>query len=242
MRQDSDKRHRRMRDSDGVHDADPYSFQVAHRRLAWLLRISGVINGVLAFAVVALCAAIAQIMPLKEVRVALVKSSPADDRMYSVEPLEQNTQGFDLLMEAAARRYVRSILEIDETTQKLRWDEARSFSEAEFWNGWIGAHTQRVADAIGDGLQREVVVETTHRLEQRQDEWLIAVDFRQIDRFAGEQVGETSLRAYVRLVTLPLRIKASERFTNPLGITVLDIAVKQRGGQETANSEGGAQL
>ena len=218
-----------------IERADPYSFQVAHRRLAWVFRASVVVNVCLAFIVVSLSATITTLVPLRETRIALIKADPADDRLYQVKPVMQYTDGFRLAMESAARNFVRSLLEIDVTTQKVRWDHARQLSEAKFWNGWLDSHAGRVNDAIKDGLTRQIFIETSDQLEQRQHEWLIAVDFSQTDRFYDEISEEKSLRAYVRLVTRPQRVSEEQRFENPLGITVLDVTVKHRGpvAQET---------
>ena len=215
---------------DAVRAADPYSFRVSHRRLAWLCRLSVMINVCLAFAVVSMAGAVSALMPLKEIRVALLKVAPGDDRVFEVQPLEQSTQGFDLVMEAAARRFVKNILEIDEATQTARFNEASSMAEADFWTGWLADHTDRITTALDDGLEREIIVETAYRMEQRPDEWLIAVDFQQIDRFGGEPAEEKALRAYLNMTVRPQQVRAADLFDNPLGVIVLDMTVKTRAG------------
>ena len=214
---------------DAIRTADPYSFAVSHRRLAWLFRLSVMTNVCLAFVAVSMAGAISAMMPLKEVRVALLKTAPDDDRVFEVQPLAQSTDGFDLVMEAAARRFVKSTLEIDDTTQKARFDEAASMVEEGFWNDWLADHTDRIMAALDDGLKREIIVETTHRMEQRPEEWLVAVDFRQIDRFGDESSEERHLRAYLRMTVRPQQVRAANLFDNPLGVIVLDMTVKQRG-------------
>ena len=214
---------------DAIRDADPYSFAVSHRRLAWLLRLSVMTNVCLVFVSVSMAGAITAMMPLKEIRVALLKTAPDDDRVFEVMPLEQSTEGFDLVMEAAARRFVKNILEIDEATQTLRFNEASAMVEEDFWNGWLADHTDRIMAALDDGLEREIIVETTHRMEQRPEEWLVAVDFRQIDRFAGEISEERQLRAYLSMTVRPQQVRAANLFDNPLGVIILDMTVKERG-------------
>ena len=67
-------------------------------------------------------------------------------------------------------------------------------------------------------------------MEQRPDEWLIAVDFRQIDRFGGEPAEEKALRAYLNMTVRPQQVRAADLFDNPLGVIVLDMTVKTRAG------------
>ena len=209
--------------------ADPFAFAVAHRRLAWLLRMSVVTNVVLVVAFGTAMAGYSTLLPLKEVRVALLRTADDEDRIYRIEPMEQNVQSFDILMESSARRFVKLLLEIDDTTQKARFDEAFLMMDPDFRRQWLGIHEDRIKEALRDGLKREIAVETTHRLDQRVGEWLVTVDFRQVDRLKGEETGDAPLRAYIRLTTRPRRVSRAELYMNPLGITVLDLTIKQRG-------------
>lgn len=219
---------------DAIRQADPYSFAVAHRRLAWMLRLSVMTNVCLVFVAVSMASAISTMMPLKEIRVALLKTAPSDDRVFEVQPLEQSTPGFDLVMEAAARRFVKSTLEIDETTQNMRFEDVQAMVEEGFWTNWLAEHRDRIIAALDDGLKREIIIETTHRMEQRPEQWLVAVDFRQIDRFDGEVSEEKHLRAYLSMTVRPQQVRAANLFDNPLGVIVLDMTVKERG---SANKE-----
>ena len=211
------------------HTADPYSFQIAHRRLAWAFRTSVVTNICLAFICVSLSATVSALLPLQDTRIALIKADPADDRIFAVEQVSSDTDGLRLALESAARHYVRALLEIDNATQKSRWDHARLYSSADFWNAWLDDHTDRVTDALADGLVRAIEIETSNQLEQRDNEWLVAVDFRQVDRYGADAPDERSLRAYVQMQTNTQRVPAPRRFDNPLGITVLNVTVKHRG-------------
>ncbi len=218
-----DKKH------DNYRDADPFAFAISHRRLAWLLRLSVIMNVVLMIAFSASITGYSALFPLKEVRVALVRTAEDDDRIYFIEPMEQGVAGFDILMEAAARRFVNNVLEIDNATQKARFDEALKLMDGAFRKRWLGEHQDRIQDALDDGLFREIIVETTHRQNQRAAEWLITVDFRQIDTIDGKVISDNPRRAYVRMTTRPQRASTQDRYLNPLGITILDLTVKQRG-------------
>lgn len=219
-----------MADHDVIRQADPHGFAVAHRRLAWMLRLSVMTNVCLVFVSVSMAGAISAMMPLKEIRVALLKTAPDDDRVFEVQPLAQSTPGFDLVMEAAARRFVKSTLEIDETTQNMRFEDVQAMVEESFWMDWLAEHRERIIAALDDGLKREIIIETTHRMEQRPEQWLVAVDFRQIDRFDSEISDEKHLRAYLSMTVRPQQVQAADLFDNPLGVIVLDMTVKERGG------------
>ena len=209
--------------------ADPFAFAIMHRRLAWLLRVSVATNVVMVAAFGIAMSSYSTLLPLKEVRVALLRTAEDEDRVFRIEPMEQDVQSFDILMESSARRFVKLLLEIDDATQKARFDEAFLLMDAEFRRRWLGIHEDRIRQALGDGLEREITIETTHRLDQRVGEWLVTVDFRQTDRVKGEVVGDAPLRAYIRLTTRPTRVSRAELYMNPLGITVLDMTVKARG-------------
>lgn len=215
-------------DHSALRAADPFAFTVAHRRLAWLLRLSVVINVLLAFAFITSMTGFAALLPLKEVRVALLRTAADDDRIYHIEPMEQDTEGFDLLMEASARRFVKLLLEIDDATQTARLDEAFLLMDDSFRNNWLDIHTDRITEALDDGLQREIIIETTHQMEQRPDEWLVAVDFQQIDKVKAEISDRRPLRAYLRLTVVPQRVSTADLYDNPLGITVMDMVIKSR--------------
>ena len=209
--------------------ADPFAFAIMHRRLAWLLRLSVATNIVMVAAFGIAMSGYSALLPLKEVRVALLRTAADEDRIFRIEPMEQDVRSFDILMESSARRFVKLLLEIDDVTQKARFDEAFLLMDPAFRRRWLGIHEDRIKAALGDGLERGIAVETTHRLDQRVGEWLVTVDFRQTDRLKGEVVGESPLRAYIRMTTRPARVSRAELYMNPLGITVLDMTVKARG-------------
>ena len=214
---------------DAFRSADPFAFAIAHRRLAWMLRLSVATNVVMVAAFGIAMSGYSALLPLKEIRVALLRTAADEDRLFRIEPLEQDVQSFDILMESSARRFVKLLLEIDDTTQKARFDEAFLLMDPGFRRHWLGEHEDRIKKALGDGLKREIAVESTHRLDQRVGEWLVTVDFRQIDRLKGEETGNEPLRAYIRITTRPNRVNRAELYMNPLGITVLDMTVKARG-------------
>lgn len=213
-----------------VADADPYGFAVSHRRLAWLLRLSVVVNVGLLASVVVQANAIGALVPLKTTEVALVRGFEPDDKLYQIEPISEDVQGFDLLLESMARRYVRLVLEIDPVTEGERRAEAARMSDGGFWRGFRRDRidTKERSDALADGMVRHIVVDDATRLVSFDDDYKLAVDFTQIDERRGQEVGRKALRAYLSMTTRPQSVTAEDRFSNPLGITVLQFVLKER--------------
>jgi type IV secretion system protein VirB8 len=225
------KRWEQIAPFDDVAAADPYSFQVAHRRLAWMLRQSVAINIVLGVCLVASLAAWSELVPLRKVEIALLRAEPGDNRLYRVEPITNQVGGFDLLMEQQARRYVRLLLEIDEVTQAERFAEAFRMTDATFYEKFKSERFKSIDKAISEGLTRSITVESVDRIDTVGKNYKYAVDFVQTDRRKGEEVERRKLRAYLNMTTRPNTVREADRFQNPLGITVLDLVLKERANQ-----------
>ncbi len=211
--------------------ADPYGFAVLHRRMAWLLRISAGTNIVLGACLVISLSAWSALLPLKETEVALVRTDPDDNRIYRIEPATALTvQGFDLLMESMARRYVRLLLEIDTITQTERFREAFRMTDNGFYERFQKERIEsgQVQDAINSGLTRSITVESVDFIANTHGTYKYAVDFIQTDMRGGEQVARRKVRAYLNMTTRPQTVQGTERFENPLGVTVTDLVLKER--------------
>lgn len=210
--------------------ADPYGFEVAHRRLAWMLRLSVATNiGLLVLAVV-LVNTVSSMMPLKRTEVALVRSFGPEDRLYRIEPVSEDVDGFELLLESQARRWVRLVLEIDSVTQEERHREASFMTDRRLWRRLRTEHldTQEVAQALQDGLVRTITPETTTHIEGVNADLKVVVDFTRTDTMGGVVVATRPLRAYLAMETRPRSVRPEDRYTNPLGITVTDFVLKER--------------
>ncbi|WP_341702089.1 VirB8/TrbF family protein [Ferrovibrio sp.] len=208
--------------------ADPYSFQVGHRRMAWLLRISAGLNISLGVVVVVLCMAISTLLPLKTTEIALLRTDPSDNRVYRIEPITRNVPGFDLLMESMARRYVRELLAIDSVSQTERFRWAFRMTDLDFYKRFSAERFKPVEDALKSGLNRSITVESVDRIASAAGVYKFAVDFVQTDERKGEVVEKRKLRAYLNITTRPQRVREPDKYDNPLGITVLDLVLKER--------------
>ena len=211
--------------------ADPYSFAVAHRRLAWMMRISFGTNIVLGACLMVSLSAWSALLPLKTTEIALVRADPNDNRIYRIEPATAlSVQGFDLLMESMARRYVRNLLEIDTITQTERFREAFRMTDTRFYKRFKKERidTNEVQNAINSGLTRSITVESVDFIENTHGTYKYAVDFVQTDVRRGELVERLKVRAYLNMTTRPQSVTGPDRFENPLGITVIDLVLKER--------------
>ena len=209
---------------------DPYRFQSSHRRLAWMLRLSAGMNIAMMIALGLSLSAFMSLLPLKEVRVALLRADPADNRIYRVDAIEQDVPGFELLLEQMSRRYVRNMLEIDSVTQKTRFDEAFVMTERAFYERFRKERieTSAIQDAIDSGLTRSITVESVSLVDTFQDTWQYSVDFIQTDKRKGDVIETKKLRAFLKITTRPHEATEKEKYENPLGIRVLDMVLKER--------------
>lgn len=217
-------------DHSAVSRADPYSFQVAHRRLAWMLRLSAGTNIVLASALTVSLAAFSALFPLTKTEIALVRQYEKDDRLIRIEPIQENVPGFTVMMEHMARRYVRLIVEIDKATQDERLRQAFVYSDRSVYLQFKADRidTGDLQKALDSGLVRSVNIESSEQLPSfgKAQKW--AVDFVQRDERAGKLVEERRIRALLVLTTRADTVKPEDRFENPLGITVTDFVLKER--------------
>ena len=214
-----------------VLEADPFAFQAAHRRLAWMLRLSAGTNIVLGAAVTVLVSMFSVMLPLKETEIALIRTDPADDRIYRVEPITRQTEGFDLLMESMARRYVQLVLAIDPVTSTERYREASRMTDRALSERLRKERieTDEVRDAIASGLTREIRVESVDGITSFGRDYKFAVDFTQVDTRGAETVQRKKLRAYLSMTTRPAQVKEEDKYMNPLGVVVTAMTLKERG-------------
>jgi len=216
-----------------MREADPYSFQVAHRRLAWMFRTSVGINIALAASLVVAVNAIAEIAPLiGQTNLALLRADPNDNRTYRVEPITKEVDGFDLAMEDKAMWYVRNILAIDSVTQEERMEQVRRMTEKRFWKRFEAKRlkTGVIKQALESSLNRSITIESINRVDSVDDTHKFAVDFVQTDERHGQLVEEKRPRAYLSMTTMPQeKVPEEDKYENAFGFFVLDLTVKKRG-------------
>ncbi|NVK20553.1 MAG: hypothetical protein HWE30_17815 [Methylocystaceae bacterium] len=226
-------------DHSPVQEKDPYRWEVAHRRLAWMVRICVVLIVVLACTTVAAIEAIVSIAESYQPKIALLRVDPKDDKLYRVEPIHEDVEGFDMLMEAKARRYVRLMLERDNITQTERFKEAFRMTDTRYYEKFKKEQIDsgEIREFLNAGGIRSITVESLNAVENDKGVYKYAVDYTRTDLYNGKpridpKTGEPEkpllARAYLEMTTRPHEVKEIDKYENPLGITVLDMSLKKR--------------
>lgn len=215
---------------------DPYSFQASHRRMAWMLRLAVGMCIVQGAGNIVFVQTISELVPLKTIEFAFIRTYDGDDRTYSAEPVSKDLPGFDLFMEARASRFVKILLEIDKVTQEERMREASQMSDEEYWKKFRRERIDsgEISKAIERGIDREIMIETVTIIPTltNENEFKFAVDYKQTDRRNGVVIdgNPKELRAFLSMVTRPQKnLPLSEKYTNPFGAYVTDLVLRNRG-------------
>lgn len=214
-----------------VNQADPFSYQATHKKMVWLLRLTSACLIVSALANIGLSQIIFNMMPLKEVRVALIRADPDSDKIYSVEPITELVEGFALFLEKKSREYVKAILTIDSVGQNARFRQVKLYSDQRFFNQWLDRQSDTIEEAIKDGLNRSIIIETANRVDAYNNIYQYSVDFIRIDQIHDEEPVKRPLRAYLEVTTRPQNVSGPQALENPHGLVVLGMVVKERTAQ-----------
>ncbi|SFP08945.1 VirB8 protein [Cohaesibacter marisflavi] len=207
--------------------ADPFAFKTAARRNAFFLRFFVVYSTAATLAIIVLVSTISELFPLKTTEFALLRVDPNDDRIYSVEPVSVKVPGYELMVEKIARRYVRDILAIDDVTQNERFNRVRRYSDSDFFNAYLKANKDLISRALGDGLNRSITVVGANKIVRYDDIYQFVVEFIQTDKIGRDKPKKRHLRAYLELEPRQQDVQEVDKFENPLGIRVLNMAVKE---------------
>ena len=217
-------------DHSAVRAVDPFDFQVAHKRLVMCFRISAMLNVAMGMAVCALVAALLAMMPLKEIRPALIMADSRDNMVYSVAPISPETNGFDLVLETLVRGFVVNALSIDPLSSDFRAAKAsavmsdvyqKKYLKTFVSNGWL-------QDVMDSGLIRSIIIESTNHIDNPSaSDHLLSVDYIQTDTRDNVELERKRMRAFLKLAQRPQIVKKSEIYNNPLGIFVLDMTIKE---------------
>ena len=218
---------------DHLRDHNPFTFEVAHRRLAWCFRLSAMINVALVLVLIILGAAFASVFPLKEVRFVFLREEVDTNKVIRVEPVSKNVAGYDILLESKAREFVELVLPIDELTETERYQKAFRMASGDFYDKFKRDRLDSgfLAQAKKDRLNRSIRIEAVdvRRNPANNETHLVSVDIMQIDRFGNAEASrQRPLRIFLEMTALPQSVPEQELYTNPLGIVVLNMTTKER--------------
>ena len=209
---------------------DPYAWQVAHRRLAWLTRLLIVLVVVMGAGLVTALEVITRLAAEFEPQLALVRMHEKDDRLIFIEPIRENVPGFEVLLRQKARRYVRLMLEIDRVTQTERFREGFRMTDDDYYRRFrkTRIESDAVQDILNAGITRSITVESVERLESSGPYHKFVVDFIQTDMQGATEIERKELRAYLTMTTRGREAAPVDEIENPLGIMVLDMVLKEK--------------
>jgi hypothetical protein len=217
-------------DHSSVRENDPYAYQASHIRIAWMFRISVALNIILGLGIAASYEAITALVEAYKPKVALLRVDPKENKLYRVEPINEDVEGFEILLEQKAKRYVRLMLEVDSVTQDTRFREAFRMTDRHFYNRFRKERieTNEIGKMISDGITRSITVETVSRIDRNGKVHKFAVDFIQTDHFRKSPPKIKQARAFLTMTTRRQEVHAIDEIENPLGITVLDMVLKEK--------------
>lgn len=217
-------------DHSPVQENDPYKWEVAHRRLAWMFRLSIFVIVSLACVTVAAIDAIVSLADSFEPKIALVRVYGKDDKLYRVDVIDEDMDGFDLLMESKAKDYVRMMLEIDSVSQDQRFQEAFRMTDTDYYKKFRKDRIDsgEVKGMIDSGGTRSITVNSIYLMEKKGRVYKFAVEFTQTDKYIGQKPKAKEARAYLTMTTRPHEVTEKDKDMNPLGITVLDMSLKEK--------------
>ncbi len=213
--------------------ANPYDFQAIYKRLGWLLRISMMGNIAFIIAILVLSMTIYEAYPLKRVEIALVERVPATNQLLRIQPLSKDIDGFNILLEATASRFVKNLLEIDTITQKGRYNEAFAMMDSKPYKEFKQSRidNKAVDEFITQGLTRAINVESCDNVAgANRGVYKYSCEFTQTDtkNLNKAIISQKLLRAYIAFELHSNEVIEQNKYQNPLGIFVIDFTLKER--------------
>jgi len=204
-------------------------WQIAHKRLVFLFRGSITMN----FGLVGIIAILASILyglfPLKEIQLGLIRFDSAENQLAWVEPVRRDIDGLDTYIEEHTKRFIKLTQTIDGNSEAERFQEAIWMASTKVWQDFEKTRIksgaiQSVIDGKGSRSIRINVAQKIESLTRGVDK--IRVEFTQIDQRGGKVISETQIEAIVGIVLAPGEVKVSQRYMNPLGVTVVAFSMR----------------
>ncbi len=212
---------------------NPFTNQSVFNRAMLVLKLSLGLNCMLIVAIIFLIISILNLFPLKKVEVALVEIIPSSNQLVTIKPLNPQIPGFQILLETISKKFIINLLSIDEISQKARFDEAYAMMDfkplKEFKSNRID--TKAIENFLKDGLVRNIIVESCDPIEGLSNNlYKFSCEFIQRDTKNNSQEikSQKKLRAYIAFTLREKEVKIDEKYNNPLGVFVLEFAVKER--------------
>ena len=207
------------------------SFQ-AYRSYQQITRVLFGTCIILGLLCITLAATIVGILPLKEIKPMLIGVSDESRQVIRIEPIQQGTQGVDLLIEKLLMHYVKQREIIDGITESSRFQEVANMTSSKLWTEhWNFIKTDNPKSPLkmfaDNNLRREVHVKrctslqatapNTYRLE-----W-VSIDTRQ-----GQQVKRQSWVTTLVVTYESQNVRVEDQYINPLGLKVIHYTISKK--------------
>jgi len=208
----------------------PYDFEAAHRRLAWMFRLAVFLTLFLGMALGMAVHTISTLLPLKTTEYALLRADPADDRIYRVEPLSREVEGYDLFVEATIRRLTRVLLSVDAVTSLTEIPRALElYGTREFARRFHDMRSASLKEDIKADLSRSIVIEGVELLaEYGGQDRRYAVNVIQIDKRKGKLISKHRRRASLHIRFQPHTVREQDKFNNPHGLRLVNLTLQEQ--------------
>lgn len=201
-----------------------------YRLLIWVSRIlsCGFIAGI--FMNIISGVVILNLFPLKQVCPFFITLTPKSDQIVKVEPLEIETEGFDIMSESLAKTYVKLRETFDFQTEQYRWDQVYWFSSSEIFENFKTLINDNDRDIYGERkarkLQRDVIILSVSTLSKNPR--ILQVEWQSRDHIEGKELAKKNWISTLNISYEAQRIKFEDRYMNPLGFTVSAYGVSEK--------------
>ena len=133
------------------------------------------------------------------------------------------------------------MLSIDPVTQKERFSFGLRYSTDAYGKKYIKQFVESglIQKIIDAQVTRDIRIISTEHLKSFGRDYKLAVGFDQIDMKKGKEIERKSLVAYLSMTAVGSSVREHEKYENPLGIRVTDMAIKFRGTKDSKPNKNG---
>jgi len=205
----------------------------SYQALWWVARTTTIACIVLFLTNLSTGAIIFALMPLKEIKPMLFTTQSKSEQVVRIEPLEKDTKGLAILMEALAREYVALRETFDFQTEKLRWQRLYAFSSTELGDSFNQQMGKQGTNSPYEqfkqrGMTRSVqIISSASLAPSAPNIW--QVDWESIDR--DNKSGHETRGYWVSTLTADCEERAvtlEDQYVNPIGFTVKHYTVANK--------------
>lgn len=212
-----------------VGPSSPVDWQISHKRMVYLFKGSVTLNLMLGATIAILGSVISGLFPLKEIQLGLLRFDTPENQLVWVEPVRKDIDGLQTYIEEHTKRFIKLTQTIDGMTEGERFQEAIWMASEQVWQDFEKTRIENgaIQAVINEGGSRSIRIHVAQRIESlTRGVEKIRVEFTQTDQRKGKVVSQTRVEAIVGIVLAPNEVKVSQRYMNPLGVTVVAFSMR----------------